>query len=520
MAARFRNTYDGQGLYTWVFSHTNTQNQSAQLRLRVQIEALVITPAASAAGVDGVLEAIENMWPKIVALDHSSPRPAAVTDACPWASFADFRSKMVETLAVADARSPAESTLLSTSELKDKRHVRSPCKFCYLKSCSAATIKKCYVCSDSGDVPVPGVSTYQKMLAKIYRAYRQAEASLRQSISSQHLQRESIDNQAIAQQVQRAMDLELALDRAKVAVSVLDKELHEVKVRDAVSQRFLHQSQSSVARLQEEVVALREQLFDARLLSCAHSKELDDLRARSSSSGAGYLRDQITRGASGGSIIHGERGKSLWELLYACDAAGSPLQNCIWHSQNQVRKTGIFHRTIFSSNGAAVEMTSKWFYNSDLPWDIVGPGPLRDEFGLFFYIDCHESTPNPSPELHFRKLGVMLTLARTGNGLEWLSYASPCRPIDGPVHACKLTLFVGPVDSFWDLGSMWMWTWKAMLDHVRRGHKVAGSSTLLLPSYYWGLQARGRGSCSVGSARVRRLQRLYKIKLVNPREKL
>ncbi|KAL3892971.1 MAG: hypothetical protein SGPRY_014602 [Prymnesium sp.] len=178
VAARFGRTYDGQGLYTWVFSHANMQSQSAQLRLRAQIEALVITPAASAADVDGVLETIENVWPKITAFDLSSPRPAvefAISRFPQTFSRIHHVAAMqaiIETLAVAEARSPVESTLLTTSGDKEKKAIRFQFKFCDLKSCTATTVKKCYVCSDSDDVSVPGVSTYQKMLAKIYKTYR------------------------------------------------------------------------------------------------------------------------------------------------------------------------------------------------------------------------------------------------------------------------------------------------------------------------------------------------------------
>ncbi|KAL3893304.1 MAG: hypothetical protein SGPRY_014324, partial [Prymnesium sp.] len=308
-----------------------------------------------------------------------------VQNTCPSTSFAEFRAKMLETLAVADARFPAESNLLSAPDSKDKKHNKSQCKFCDLKSCSAATIRKCYVCSDSDDVPVPGVSTYQKMLAKIYRTYRRenkltnmkskripeewfqrakkrfgkkagdessmpqsgmlvieeidseedfwshiqrmqstfivaedqikakrkllestwqiypspgismadAEASLRRSVRSQHIQRESVENQTVAQKVQRAADLQIALDRQKSAASVLDKELHEIKLRDAISQQFLRQSQSSVTRLQEEVTTLREQLFDARLLSCTKFRELEDLRDEVETSRDACAREQV-----------------------------------------------------------------------------------------------------------------------------------------------------------------------------------------------------------------------------------
>lgn len=33
------------------------------------------------------------------------------TSACPWSTFAAFRTKLVETIAVAEARAPVESTL-------------------------------------------------------------------------------------------------------------------------------------------------------------------------------------------------------------------------------------------------------------------------------------------------------------------------------------------------------------------------------------------------------------------------
>lgn len=53
--------------------------------------------------------------------------------------------------------------------------------------------------------------------------------------------------------------------------------------------------------------------------------------------------------------------------------------------------------------------------------------PFREEFGLF-YVDCHESTVNTSPELVMRKLSVTLTLTRGSNGIEWLSYITPAHP--------------------------------------------------------------------------------------------
>lgn len=153
-----------------------------------------------------------------------------------------------------------------------------------------------------------------------------------------------------------------------------------------------------------------------------------------------------------------------------------------------VRQVGEFCRVLYGSNGASIETLQTWYYNPLLPWDIVGPQPLRDEFGLF-YVDCHEKTVNTAPELHMRKLNVTLTLARTANGLEWLSYVSPKKPFGSRCPAgvrwseeekAALQTVAREQHAACPLGSsgagMGRLTavltplQKAVLDHVRRGH--------------------------------------------------
>ena len=65
----FAATSDGRAFYEWVVKHTNTVNQSAQLRLKADFKKIEITKDMSAADVDnGFLKLIQTMYPKI--LDH------------------------------------------------------------------------------------------------------------------------------------------------------------------------------------------------------------------------------------------------------------------------------------------------------------------------------------------------------------------------------------------------------------------------------------------------------------------
>ena len=97
-------------------------------------------------------------------------------------------------------------------------------------------------------------------------------------------------------------------------------------------------------------------------------------------------------------------------------------------SQN-FSKVATFERTLFGLNGLPFTFRAVWHINEMLPFDVLGPEPLRKSHGLF-YVDADSDTANTLPVLVMKSSleKEKLMLARGANGLEWLSYAAPRVP--------------------------------------------------------------------------------------------
>ena len=87
---------------------------------------------------------------------------------------------------------------------------------------------------------------------------------------------------------------------------------------------------------------------------------------------------------------------------------------------------GTFERTMYGSNGQSISWTAEWHYNPKVPFDVVGPGPLRKTHDLIYH---DASSKDTQPYIELRTEKKSLGLLRTDNGLEWLSYAVPRRNI-------------------------------------------------------------------------------------------
>ena len=93
-------------------------------------------------------------------------------------------------------------------------------------------------------------------------------------------------------------------------------------------------------------------------------------------------------------------------------------------------------RTIWGQNGEFYTFEADWMLNRCLPYDVIGPGVLRKSANLI-YVDADPNIPNSPPRLELRKPGKTLSMARTPNGLEWLSWH---RPLDARAGAVSLVV--------------------------------------------------------------------------------
>ncbi|KAL3930081.1 MAG: hypothetical protein SGPRY_001686 [Prymnesium sp.] len=801
----------------------DSQKQAAQLQLKSVIEAVVISPTASSSDVDVALDTIESVWPKIKAYDHqSSAQPAiefalsrfpqsytrmhhiaalqAVMDVqsgCPWQTFAEFRSKLVETLAMAEARTPAEAIMV-VSDHKQKKELKSQsqCKICDLRSCSATRIKRCYVCSDLDDVPLPGASPYQRRLAKIYSTYKRehqladmkgrrylrsgfslrrrdlgkrlmvpldlsarnlrggrltmdllvcsnhlcpssrsammstisgniyinfklllwflrmflqspmatrlwwiplvyhnlthrlprstqqcardessgavhanvspaytplsAEESLKQTMLLQSERRNMNEQQARDQHARQLRDMEALHEKSRIRDA---QSYRELQLRESFAQQSLQHAQGVVDKQRAEMNSLRDALFDVHLRACTldgkielvqrelsvaistlssrsevgakASRQLtvgtekmrmvaDLLKLKSANNNTwfrvilaaalsslvkmhspamfdkavkvvlGFLRVGVLR-VSGlvlrkfasfflrlcsdgdlvrlqsrlgevvipemrASIVSSGQVALMGSLHPSMKQAVMYDTGCTTLMTNNTRgiigdiestaavsfktaagthkfsKVGVFQRTICGSNGVSLGFQARWFYNPDLPWDIVGPKPLRDDLVCSMWTVMRlRRTPRLSC-MHLRKLGVVLTLARTSNGLEWLSYAVPKKnyavaralPLWTSCEKAALAA-VGagdevalPLDSsgagMGRLSVSLTPLQKATLDHVRRGHTSLERAIRSSRHTVGGLTLDTKAMAEV-AVKGCDVCNAYKLKLVNPREK-
>ena len=91
-------------------------------------------------------------------------------------------------------------------------------------------------------------------------------------------------------------------------------------------------------------------------------------------------------------------------------------------------------RTMWGVNGQSYTFEADWMLNPRLPYDVIGPGPLRKTASLI-YVDADPDVPSSLPRIELRKPGKTLSMARTPNGLEWLSWH---RPLDSRASAVAL----------------------------------------------------------------------------------
>ena len=96
--------------------------------------------------------------------------------------------------------------------------------------------------------------------------------------------------------------------------------------------------------------------------------------------------------------------------------------------KTEVSFDGIYKRTMYGASGTSVSFTARWYYDPNMPFDVVGKAALRKELGAK-YFDAEDATatrPPIPPRIKLSEYGdVELTLGVSPNGLEWLSYQCP-----------------------------------------------------------------------------------------------